>query len=177
MREGGRGKAARRGARVSWVDTEYTTAFLVLAGGVWTCLFDHSRPFPPPIDFPVFSEFRHGGHKPGHMLSDFKLRSIHAHLPSLPSPTPFPVPCPSPAPLAVQDFGLSRHILPADGINGGPAAVAAAAAAAASAKGRRASFAWESDHPLGGQMGGDDSITGGVGTYLYASPEQMSGQG
>lgn len=95
-----------------------------------------------------------------------------------------------------QDFGLSRHILPADGINGSTAvAVAAAAAAAAdaadakpadasaSSKGNRASFAWESDHPLGGGRGGgvggggDDSITGGVGTYLYASPEQMSGQG
>lgn len=84
---------------------------------------------------------------------------------------------------------MSRHILPADGINGGTAvAVAAAAAAAADAvdarsipaanKGNRASFAWESDHPLGGAgAGGDESITGGVGTYLYASPEQMSGQG
>ncbi|CAN0255484.1 unnamed protein product, partial [Hapterophycus canaliculatus] len=90
----------------------------------------------------------------------------------------------------IGDFGLSRHILPADGINGSNAvAVAAAAAAVADAadaksadapgtKGDRASFAWESDHPLGGGGAGvDDSITGGVGTYLYASPEQMSGQG
>ncbi|CAN0528648.1 unnamed protein product [Ectocarpus sp. 8 AP-2014] len=52
----------------------------------------------------------------------------------------------------IGDFGLSRHILPADGINAAAVSV------------------------LDG-VGGDESITGGVGTYLYASPEQMSGKG
>lgn len=85
--------------------------------------------------------------------------------------------CPDRYPsLRPQDFGLSRYILPADGINGRVAVAADVIPVALNSK--QGSFTWESDRLLGEGVGCDDaSITGGVGTYLYASPEQMSGKG
>lgn len=73
-----------------------------------------------------------------------------------------------------QDFGLSRHIVQADGINGG--GNSAEGSVSAAVERLRGGGDAEGGPDRLGLAAGEESITGGVGTYLYGSPEQMSGK-